>query len=115
MAVIRHISIQNFWAVRQAEWYPGPGLNCPIGPGDSGKSTIIGAIDLVLGARRSFTFSDAHFHLKNTATLIYISITLGLLCKQPCNPLHSLLEILWHSNFHFWHRAAEATSGDRLL
>ncbi|MEN4912707.1 AAA family ATPase [Erwinia amylovora] len=88
MAVTRHISIQNFRAVRQAEWYPGPGLNCSMGPGDSGKSTIIGAIDLVLGVRRSFTFSDADFHLKNTATPIYISITLGLLCKQLCNPLH---------------------------
>ncbi len=48
MAVIRHISIQNFRAVRQAEWCPGPSLNCLIGPGDSGKSTIIDAIDWCL-------------------------------------------------------------------
>ncbi|MCE9858187.1 ATP-dependent nuclease [Raoultella planticola] len=79
MAVIRHISIQNFRTVRQAEWCPVPGLNCLIGPGDSGKSTIIDAIDLVLGARRSFPFSDADFHLMNTTTPICISITLGQL------------------------------------
>ncbi|MGH4453555.1 AAA family ATPase [Klebsiella pneumoniae] len=46
MAVIRHISIQNFRSIRQAEWFPGSGLNCLIGPGDSGKSTFIDAIDL---------------------------------------------------------------------
>lgn len=84
MAVIRHISIQNFRAVRQAEWCPGPGLNCLIGPGDSGKSTVIDAIDLVLGAR-SFTFSDADFHLMNTATPICISITLGQLDDELLN------------------------------
>jgi predicted ATP-dependent endonuclease of OLD family len=31
MAVIRHISIQNFRSIRQAEWFPGSGLNCLIG------------------------------------------------------------------------------------
>ncbi|WP_240346332.1 ATP-dependent nuclease [Pectobacterium brasiliense] len=79
MAVILHISIQNFRAIRQAEWFPAPGLNCLIGPGDSGKSTFVDAIDLVLGARRSFTFSDADFHLMNSATPVCISVTLGQL------------------------------------
>ncbi|EJS0105070.1 AAA family ATPase [Salmonella enterica] len=79
MAVIRHISIQNFRSIRQAEWFLGSGLNCLIGPGDSGKSTFIDAIDLVLGARRSFTFSDADFYLMNSATPVCISVTLGQL------------------------------------
>ena len=79
MAVIRHISIENFRSIRQAEWYPGPGFNCLIGPGDSGKSTFLDAIDLVLGARRSCSFSDADFHLMNTGDPISISATLGKL------------------------------------
>ncbi len=44
-------------------WYPAPGINCLIGPGDSGKSSILDAIDLCLGARRNIQFTDADFHL----------------------------------------------------
>jgi hypothetical protein len=43
------------------------------------KSTFIDAIDLVLGARRSYTFSDADFYLMNSATPVCISVTLGQL------------------------------------
>lgn len=32
---------------------PAYGVNCLIGPGDSGKSTIFDAIDLCMGARRT--------------------------------------------------------------
>lgn len=79
MAVIRHIRIENFRAIRQADWFPEPGFNCLIGPGDSGKSTFLDAIDLVMGARRSYPFSDADFHLMNSANPIVISVTLGKL------------------------------------
>ena len=77
MAIIRHLQIVNFRSLRYAEWYPKPGLNCLIGPGDSGKSTFLDAIDLALGARRTYIFTDADFHLSNTASPIQITITLG--------------------------------------
>ncbi|MGO4684118.1 AAA family ATPase [Hyphomicrobium sp. 2TAF46] len=38
------------------------GLNCLIGPGDSGKSSVLEAIDFCLGARRNLQISDADFH-----------------------------------------------------
>ncbi|WP_213997634.1 AAA family ATPase [Arsukibacterium sp.] len=79
MALIRHIKVENFRSIRNAEWYPKPGLNCLIGPGDSGKSSLLDAIDLVLGARRSYPFSDADFHLMNTNTPIKITATIGAL------------------------------------
>ncbi|WP_309140124.1 ATP-dependent nuclease [Candidatus Pantoea bituminis] len=79
MAIIRNLQIENFRSVRYAEWYPEPGLNCLIGPGDSGKSTFLDAIDLVLGARRTYAFSDADFHDSNTANPIQIMVTLGAL------------------------------------
>ncbi len=41
MAVIRHISIENFRSIRQAEWYPGPGFNCLIGPGILGNPRFL--------------------------------------------------------------------------
>ena len=77
MSVIRHICIQNFRGIELLDWTPSPGLNCLIGPGDSGKSTILDAIDLCLGARRSYSFTDADFFNSNVDNPIEIIITLG--------------------------------------
>lgn len=77
MSIIRHLEVNNFRAIKQLSWNPNPGLNCLIGPGDSGKSTILDAIDLVLGARRSYSFSDADFYQLDTSLPIIITVTLG--------------------------------------
>jgi len=77
MAQIRHISITNFRCIEQLNWFPGAGINCLIGPGDAGKSSILDAIDLCLGARRTVQFTDADFHGLNVATPIVIRITIG--------------------------------------
>ena len=77
MARIRQIEIRNFRAVRSLTWAPWPGLNCLVGPGDSGKSTILDAVDLCLGARRSVQFSDADFHCADTEQPIHVAVTLG--------------------------------------
>ena len=58
---------------------PGAGVNCLIGPGDSGKSTILDAIDLCLGARRSLTFNDTDFHGLDVSAPIRIAMTIGAL------------------------------------
>ncbi len=65
--LIRHIEIRNFRGLRELSWFPKPGVNCLIGPGDSGKSTILDAIDLAVGARRQYVFSDSDFHLHDTS------------------------------------------------
>jgi putative ATP-dependent endonuclease of OLD family len=52
-------------------------VNCLIGPGDEGKSSVLDAIDFCLGARRSLQFSDADFHGLNVTEPVSISITLG--------------------------------------
>ncbi len=77
MTTIRKIEIKNFRGIQSLEWHPQPGLNCLIGPGDSGKSTILDAIDLCLGARRTAQFTDADFHALRVDEPIDISITLG--------------------------------------
>ncbi|NUY57227.1 AAA family ATPase [Salinivibrio sp. EAGSL] len=77
MSVIRHIEIQNFRTIKKLSWHPKPGLNCLIGPGDSGKSTLLDAIDLTLGARRSYSFNDADFYQLNIQSPLSITITLG--------------------------------------
>lgn len=79
MTVVRLLEIANFRAIRKLRWLPGPGVNCLVGPGDSGKSTILDAIDLCLGARRSLSFTDADFHGIAFDQPIRISVTLGAL------------------------------------
>lgn len=82
MSQIRHIYIKNFRSIKEFEWFPKPGLNCLIGAGDSGKSTVLDAIDLALGARRSYPFTDADFHKLDTSVPIEIFVTLGGLSDQ---------------------------------
>ncbi|MFZ5492008.1 MAG: ATP-dependent nuclease [Pseudomonadota bacterium] len=77
MARIRLVEIKHFRGIKELHWQPQPGINCLIGPGDSGKSSILDAIDLCLGARRNAQFTDADFHLLDVDTPITIAVTLG--------------------------------------
>lgn len=77
MAQIRLLEIKNFRSIKDLAWQPAAGINCLIGPGDSGKSTILDAIDLCLGARRTVQFTDADFSELNVQSPIEITITLG--------------------------------------
>jgi predicted ATPase len=76
MAKIFKVEILNFRGIQSLIWFPAPGVNCLIGRGDSGKSTILDAIDLCLGARRYAQFSDVDFHALDVTKPIKISITL---------------------------------------
>lgn len=77
MPKIRSLSIENFRSIRSLDWWPAPGINCLVGPGDSGKSTVLDAIDLCLGARRNVAFGDTDFRRLDVTRPITISITLG--------------------------------------
>ncbi|ADZ69038.1 ATP-dependent nuclease [Polymorphum gilvum] len=79
MARIRKVEINNFRCIRSFVWYPSAGINCLIGPGDSGKSTILDALDLCLGARRTLQFTDADFYNLNVDEPITITLTIGAL------------------------------------
>ena len=77
MARIRRLEIRNFRSIQSMDWVPSAGVTGLIGPGDSGKSTILDAIDLCLGARRTAAFGDMDFFSMNVDTPITISATLG--------------------------------------
>lgn len=79
MAQIRKLEVLNFRSIRTLSWFPMPGINCLVGPGDSGKSTILDAIDLCMGARRTIQFTDADFTDLAVDAPIEITITLGAL------------------------------------
>ena len=77
MARIRKIEITNFRGIQSLAWIPSPGINCLIGPGDSGKSSVLEAIDYCLGTRRNIHFTDADFFRLNVETPITIAVTIG--------------------------------------
>lgn len=77
MPRIRKVEIKNFRGVKELRWCPTPGINCLIGPGDSGKSSVLDAIDLCLGPRRSVPFTDADFHDLDVDSPIEVEVTLG--------------------------------------
>jgi len=77
VARIRKVEILNFRSVRSLTWLPSAGINCLIGPGDCGKSTILNAIDLCLAARRNLQFSDADFFNLDVKQAINICLTIG--------------------------------------
>lgn len=79
MALIRKIEIRNFRCLEKFDWLPSAGINCLIGPGDSGKSSILDAIDYCLGARRNLQITDTDFHNLDVTKPITIAVTLGQL------------------------------------
>jgi predicted ATPase len=82
MAQIRKLEVLNFRSIRILSWFPTPGINCLVGHGDSGKSTILDAIDLCMGARRTIQFTDADFTDLAVDEPIEITITLGALSNR---------------------------------
>jgi putative ATP-dependent endonuclease of OLD family len=79
MTRIRRVQISNFRSIRALDWVPSAGINCLIGPGDSGKSSILDAIDFCLGARRAASFGDTDFFGGQVSSPIAIALTLGAL------------------------------------
>ena len=79
MAGIRYVEIQNFRGIEQLSWAPNEGINCLIGPGDSGKTSILDAIEVCMSVRRNVDFSDADFFGMNVAKPIIIRVTVGAL------------------------------------
>jgi len=77
MPRIRKIEIKHFRGIQDLTWCPTPGINCLIGPGDSGKSTILDAIDFCMGPRRNIQFTDADCQRLDVETPISISVTIG--------------------------------------
>ncbi len=77
MAVIRQVEVRHFRGVREATWAPLSGLNAIIGAGDTGKSTLLDAIELALAPRRNLTFSDADFWQLDVTQKIDVRVTIG--------------------------------------
>lgn len=79
MPNIVYLDIENFRTIQKLSWYPNHGTNCLIGAGDSGKTTVLDALDFCLGARRNIAFSDYDFFNTDASQPIVITVALGAL------------------------------------
>jgi putative ATP-dependent endonuclease of OLD family len=73
---IGFVEIDNFRGIKRLRWAPEAGLNCLIGPGDSCKTTILDAAELVLSPRHSIGFDDLDFFDGNHNLPAVITVTL---------------------------------------
>jgi putative ATP-dependent endonuclease of OLD family len=73
---IRRLRIERFRGLEELEWTPHPALNCLIGPGDAGKSTILDAIALLLSPR-GLSLSEYDYHARQTERGFVIEAVLG--------------------------------------
>ncbi|AXE39137.1 ATP-dependent nuclease [Acidipropionibacterium virtanenii] len=102
---IRRLKIENFRGIKRLDWTlpPDQRLITLIGPGDSGKSTILEAIHLLLGDRWSVSFSDVDFYHVDLSASIQIK---AILTDVPTS-------LLKDNTFGFWQRGLDDGGGLR--
>lgn len=95
---VRQLNIENFRGISRLDWTlpVDQRLITLIGPGDSGKSTILEAIHLLLGDRWSISFSDADFYGVNPSESIHIK---AVLTNVPAPLLKDNTFGFWQSGF----------------
>jgi hypothetical protein len=73
---IRKIVISNFRGIKHLDWVIPSGKNktCLIGPGDTGKTTVLDAISFALCDKWNLSFSDSDFWMCDPETTIEIEV-----------------------------------------
>jgi putative ATP-dependent endonuclease of the OLD family len=75
---IRRVTVRNFRGIREATWWlPDRRFMCLVGAGDSTKTTLLDAIQLVLGSHRNATFNDIDFYNCDISRKILLQVLLG--------------------------------------
>jgi len=78
---IRHLLVRNFRGITSLDWSPRTSFACLIGAGDSGKSTILDAVEAALNSRW-FSFNESDFYAGDTSNPISIEVTVGELSAE---------------------------------
>jgi hypothetical protein len=77
---VRQLKVANFRGIAELNWIPGESFCCLIGAGDSGKSTILDALEATLSPRW-FSFLEPDFLNCDTLKVVEIEVTVGELSK----------------------------------
>lgn len=73
---LRHLEIENFRGLKSLDWRHIAKVVALVGPGDSGKSTILDAIERVLSPKWNVAFDDTDFWNLDTTVPIVIRATI---------------------------------------
>lgn len=73
---LRRLEIQNFRGVKSLDWRHIAETSVLVGPGDSGKSTILDAIERVLSPKWNVAFDDTDFWDLNAEVTIVVRATI---------------------------------------
>lgn len=93
---ILEVNIKNFRGIKEYRQVFGEKqIICLVGKGDSGKSTILEAISLVLSPTWNIPFNDNDFHLKNLTSPIEIEVSIKI-------PQDFILESKFGLYMRFW-------------
>jgi hypothetical protein len=76
---VRHLKVERFRGIRLLDWAVVGDFVCLVGPGDSTKTTILDALDLVLSPRWNVQFEDADLFGGDPSEPIVITATVGCL------------------------------------
>lgn len=76
MATLYSLKIENFRCIDKFEHIFKNGITCIIGRCDSGKTTILEALSMVLSSNWKLSFYDSDFFEQNTKKPILIEVTM---------------------------------------
>ncbi len=77
---IRQLKISNFRGIHSLDWKPDSSFCCLIGSGDTGKSTLLDAVEATLSSRWLY-FTESDFIRGDTSEPIVIEASVGELSK----------------------------------
>jgi putative ATP-dependent endonuclease of the OLD family len=104
--------VHNFRGIRELSWFPNQGVNCLIGPGDGGKTTILDAIDLLLAERQNAAFDDLDFYDANSTNTIRIGACIADLQSDYLREdRYGLYLSGWNSSTRSWNSEPAESGG----
>ena len=80
--LIRQLTLRRFGRFEDFTWYPSVGINCLIGPGDAGKTTILDAIGRATSAAPAAAASEHDYFRRRTEARFEIEMCIGDLSPE---------------------------------
>jgi putative ATP-dependent endonuclease of the OLD family len=75
--IIRRLTIERYRGIQKLVWHPAPGVNALVGPADSGKSTVLGALARLLTPRAFGPAPEYDYYQRELDAGFQISAVIG--------------------------------------
>lgn len=77
-STIRKLSIERFRGIKSLTWRPSCGVNIILGGGDTGKTTVLEAIGLLLNPTNTYILTDADYFNRDVDSEFYVEGVMAL-------------------------------------